>query len=553
MKIMENISVENLYDVIIVGAGPAGLSAAIYMARAKYKVLVLEKEKIGGQITITSEVVNYPGVFETSGSELTSTMHKQAEAFGAEFQFAEVLDVNSDAPIKKITTNQGEFQALGVILALGANPRKLGFQGETEFQGRGVAYCATCDGEFFKNMEVYVVGGGFAAVEEGIFLTKYASHVHMLVRGDSFSCAKTVADKALEHKKITVNFNTEVEKVEGTHTLNSITILDKKTGETRTVLDEKGLGVFVFAGYVPNTQWLSEIVELEKGYIVTNPQGETNIKGIYAAGDVRIKELRQVVTAVSDGATAATTMEKYVEALHHELDLPELTVEKNENCECGQPKDGHTHYSANPEVDGNEFISGEMIEQLQPVLAQFQDTVLVKTQLGSNELAQELGTFAKECGSISPKIKFETTNSEEPLSYMELCKEDGSSIGVRYQAIPGGHEFNSFLIGLFNLSGAGKQLDATVSDRIKGLKSADLKVFLTLSCTMCPDVVVASQRIALENPNVNATMIDIAHNQELREKYKIMSVPCLVINDEEVHFGKKQMDEIIELLEKNSK
>ena len=168
---------ERLYDVIVVGAGPAGLSAAIYAARAKYKVIVLDKSGIGGQISITSEIVNYPGVEQSGGKELTEHMRVQAEGFGAEFAIAEVLDMELQKDIKLLRTTKGEYEALGVILAPGANPRKLGFKGEKEFQGRGVAYCATCDGEFFTGKEVFIIGGGFAAVEEGIFLTKYAKKV----------------------------------------------------------------------------------------------------------------------------------------------------------------------------------------------------------------------------------------------------------------------------------------------------------------------------------------------------------------------------------------
>ena len=206
---------EQFYDVIIVGGGPAGLSAAIYMARARYKVLVMEKEKIGGQITITAEIVNYPGVERTSGKELTQSMKEQAEAFGAEFVMAEVLDMELQEDIKVLHTTAGEYRALGVVLATGANPRKLGFKGEKEFQGRGVAYCATCDGEFFTDMEVFVIGGGFAAAEEGIFLTKYAKKVTMIVREDDFTCAATIADQVKKEEKITVKFNTEIVEAGG--------------------------------------------------------------------------------------------------------------------------------------------------------------------------------------------------------------------------------------------------------------------------------------------------------------------------------------------------
>ena len=178
-----------LYDVIIVGAGPAGLSAAIYAARARFKVLVLEKEKIGGQITITSEIVNYPGIEKIDGTELTEKMRAQAQSFGAEFQIARVTDFDLSGDVRIVKTDKGDFQTLGIVLALGANPRMLGFAGEREYKGRGVAYCATCDGEFFTGMDVFVIGGGFAAAEEAVFLTKYARKVTIIVREEDFTCA----------------------------------------------------------------------------------------------------------------------------------------------------------------------------------------------------------------------------------------------------------------------------------------------------------------------------------------------------------------------------
>ena len=183
----------NLYDVIILGGGPAGLTAALYLARAKYRTLVLEKEKFGGQITITHEVVNYPGVAKTSGEELTETMRRQAESFGAEFLLAEVEGLDLSGDIKTVKTDRGELKAFGVLLATGAHPRTVGFRGEEEHKGRGVAYCATCDGEFFTGKDIFVVGGGYAAAEESVFLTKFARHVTILVRKDDFSCAASVA------------------------------------------------------------------------------------------------------------------------------------------------------------------------------------------------------------------------------------------------------------------------------------------------------------------------------------------------------------------------
>ena len=206
---------ENLYDVVIVGGGPAGLTAALYLARAKYRVLVLEKEQFGGQIAITHDVVNYPGIAKTSGKALTDTMQQQAEQFGAEFMPAEAKGFDLAGDIKTVRTNKGDFRCFGILLATGAHPRTVGFKGEEEHKGRGVAYCATCDGEFFTGKEIFVVGGGYAAAEESVFLTKFARHVTILVRKGDFSCAASVAEEAKNHEKITVLYNTVMEEVSG--------------------------------------------------------------------------------------------------------------------------------------------------------------------------------------------------------------------------------------------------------------------------------------------------------------------------------------------------
>ena len=296
---------KNLYDVIVIGGGPAGLTAAIYLARAKYRTLVLEKEKFGGQITITHEVVNYPGVERTSGAELTETMRRQAESFGAEFMLAEVESLDMSGDVKIVKTARGELKCFGVLLATGAHPRMVGFRGEAEFRGRGVAYCATCDGEFFTGKEVFVVGGGFAAAEEAVFLTKYAKHVNILIRKDDFACAKSVADAARNHPKITVLTNTEVDEVLGDESLRAIRYRNNRTGEVTEYRDPQGdnIGVFVFAGYAPATGLIRGLAELnEQGYVITGRDMKTSLEGLYAAGDVCVKTLRQVVTAVADGA-----------------------------------------------------------------------------------------------------------------------------------------------------------------------------------------------------------------------------------------------------------
>lgn len=201
---------ENLYDAVVIGGGPAGLTAALYLARARYRVLVLEKEQFGGQITITDEVVNYPGVARISGRALTENIRRQAEAFGAEFLLTEATALDLTGDIKTVQTARGAFRCFCVLLATGAHPRQVGFQGEEEYKGRGVAYCATCDGEFFTGKDVFVVGGGYAAAEESVFLTKFARHVTILMRAEDFTCAEAVAEPARRHEKITILPQTEL-------------------------------------------------------------------------------------------------------------------------------------------------------------------------------------------------------------------------------------------------------------------------------------------------------------------------------------------------------
>lgn len=541
---------DKMYDVIIVGGGPAGLSAAIYMARAKYKVLLLEKEKIGGQITITADVVNYPGVFKTSGTELTTNMQNQAKNFGAEFEIAEVLDMDLRGDIKVLHTTKGIYQSLGVILALGANPRKLGFKGEKEFAGRGVAYCATCDGEFFSGMEVYVVGGGFAAVEEAIFLTKYASKVHVIVRKPEFSCAKTVSDKLEQEKKITVQFNTEVISVSGAGTLSRIAFKNNITDELSVAENQNGFGVFVFAGYVPNTNWVTDDIEkVNSGYILTDENRKTNLDGVYAAGDVCVKNLRQVVTAVSDGAIASTSLEKYVEAMHGKLNLSEFERKEIEQVaqETAQP-----HSEAESVSTG--FLSDAIREQLASVFAKFESTVTIKAFLDESQLGSEISGFLAELAPLTEKVNCEKEYITDKLGgkllpYMELFFPDGRSSGIRFHAVPGGHELNSFVIALYNVAGPGQATDADVLEKIKGITAKiNIKVMLSLSCTMCPEVVMATQKIAVLSENVTAEAIDVMHFPAIKEQYKIMSVPCMVINDEAVYFGKKSINEILDIL-----
>lgn len=562
---------QDLYDVIIVGGGPAGLSAAIYMARARYRVLVMEKEKIGGQITITSEIVNYPGIERTSGTRLTSSMQVQAEAFGAEFAIGEVVDMELDQEIKVLHTTRGDYRALGVILATGANPRKLGFKGEKEFQGRGVAYCATCDGEFFTGMDVYVIGGGFAAVEEGIFLTKYARKVIMIVREEDFTCARAVADEVRKYDKIEVHFHTEIVEAGGDSMVNHARFKDNQTGEEWEVKAEEGsgFGIFVFAGYVPNTSWFGNSIEVDDhGYVITDNNRKTNVEGVYAAGDLCVKNLRQVVTAVSDGAAAATSLEKQVSALHEKLGIPDL-VKKEANVDrlredTGEPPEAQAEKG--PEAAGgfpqdNSFISQEIRQQLGGLFAKFENRVTVKAWLDGSSLAGEMGNFLGELEGLSDKVSCVRASQEEVnkkrengglLPGLELIRGDGTSSGIVFHGVPGGHEFNSFVIALYNAAGPGQPVESQAASLIDGLKTdVNVKIMVSLSCTMCPEVVMACQKAAAMSDHVTAEMVDLMHYPELKDKYRIMSVPCMVVNDEKLHFGKKGLNEVAEILAQN--
>ena len=538
---------ENIYDMIIVGGGPAGLSSSIYMARAKYKVLLLEKKKMGGQIMVTPKVVNYPGVVKTSGKELMAEMQTQAENFGTEIKMCEVLDIDMSSDVKIVKTSEGELKSLAVLLAVGAAPRAVGFDGEKKFKGRGVAYCATCDGEFFSGMPLYVVGSGISAVEEGIFLTKYASEVHMLVKGDDFTCPKEISDKVYKENKITVHFNTEIVSVSGEESLETITLKNNKTDETCEKSYPDSFGVFIFDGHLGSTGWIEDKVETEKGYIVTDKNQQTNVSGVYAAGDVCIKDLRQVVTAVSDGAIAATSAEKYVSALKARMSSPNYTPTKNEPTKPQAEKKPASDSSA----DEN-FISSEIREQLTTIFAMFTSKVVVNAVVDGSDLGREFAGFIGELEGISANVTCKQTklSEEEQVSYLELLREGETSSNLRFYAMPGGHEFNSFVLALYNLAGPGKEIEKADSERIMALdKEVDVKVLISLSCTMCPEVVVATCKMATLNNNAKVSIMDIAHFPEIKKAYKVMSVPCMVVNDDVVQFGKKSMSQILDIIE----
>ena len=536
---------DTVYDAIIVGGGPAGLSAAIYMARARFHVLVIEKEKMGGQITITSEVVNYPGIFHTSGEKLTSEMIRQAKAFGAEFLSADVTGLELEGDYKTVHTSRGDFKALGIIYAGGAHPRLAGFTGETEFRGHGVAYCATCDGEFFTGRTIFVIGGGYAAVEEGLFLTKYGKKIIMVIRGDDFSIDSAAVEELKEHPQVTILYHTQVEKVEGDSAVRRVVLKDRKTGEETVYTADDGdfYGVFVFVGYAPENGLLQGKVDLNpQGYVITDRDQKTNIDGVYAAGDICVKNLRQVVTAVSDGAVAATSLEKYLGSQYRKLHMKRTYVKKVEPKE--EPK------AEAVKAEEGAFLDDDTRGALKPVLDRFEKPITLRLYKDDSELSYENEKLLKELASLSDKVSYEMKNAEPGLEHtISIVRNDGTEAGLYFHGVPGGHEFNSFILAMYNTAGPGQDIGEDNEKRIAAIRDKkDVTIAVSLSCTMCPDLVSAAERIAAASDKVTVHVYDLAHYPDLQNKYNIMSVPCLIVNGGDVHFGKKGVAELLDIL-----
>ncbi len=304
------MSEQNVYDIVIVGGGPAGLTAAIYASRARLKTLVVEKAGLGGQAAMSHWIENYPGFPEgLSGMDLTEHMRQQAERFGTEFEFDEVRTVEKSNGLFTVKAYK-QFSSRAVIIATGRSPRRLNVPGEAELTGKGVSYCATCDGAFYRDVAVAVIGGGDAAVKESLFLTRFASRVYIIHRRDRFRAEKIIAEEALKHSKIEPVWNSVVEAIEGENGVEGIRVKNVKTGEVH-VIDVKG--VFVYIGSIPNTEPVRTLVQLDAdGYIVAGENTRTSMPGVFAAGDVRRKPAYQVATAVADGAIAAMQAEEYI-------------------------------------------------------------------------------------------------------------------------------------------------------------------------------------------------------------------------------------------------
>lgn len=308
---------EELFDVVIIGSGPAGLSAGLYAARAKLKTLIIEKKRVGGQISTTFEIANYPGVAPgMTGPGLVARMLEQAEDFGVLKKMDNISEVDFCKKVKVIHGENGSYHSKTVIIASGAFPKPIGCPGEAELVGKGVSYCATCDGDFFTNMEVFVVGGGDSAVEEAIYLTKFARKVTIVHRREELRAAKSIQDKVFKNPKITLLWNTVVEEIRGNGMVESIIFKNVKTGETTEYFadEEDGtFGIFPFVGYKPQSEIYKGKIQMDyAGYVITDDNMKTNVPGVFAAGDIRVKSLRQVITAAADGAIAAVQAEKYI-------------------------------------------------------------------------------------------------------------------------------------------------------------------------------------------------------------------------------------------------
>jgi thioredoxin reductase (NADPH) len=560
---------DKIYDLIIIGGGPAGLSAALYAGRSKLKTLIIEKGKLGGQIETTAEISNFPGVINSSGPNLIENMRQQALNFNAEFEEAEVTNLDLYNDVKTLTTNKGLFKTRSVIIATGATPRKLGFSGEEKFAGRGVAYCSTCDGEFFTNLDIFVIGAGFAAAEESIFLTRFAKHVTVIAREPEFTCAKSIADKVLAHDKIDVKFNTEIVEATGNNVLEHAKFINNVTKETfeYNVSNEDGsFGIFVFAGYEPKTSLFKGIVDMDdSGYILTNDNMETNIPGVYAAGDLRPKALRQVVTAVSDGAIAATSAEKYVSEQKERLGIIEDEIKEvqssKENNSSSSELDTATDLSNSSMTEHSKLLNAKLRAQIKEVFSKLEKEVtLVSIVDESLPKSLELKELVLDISNLSSKLKSEIyTKGSNPeieskinadkFPIVALLDNNNTYSGVKFHGVPGGHELNSFILAIYNLAGPGQKVDEGILSDIKNIKErTNIKIGVSLSCHFCPDVVTAAQRIAIENKNIEAEMIDLSQFPDFKNKYKLMSVPAIIINDEKVHFGAKKINEIIDMI-----
>lgn len=537
-----------IYDVIVIGGGPAGLTSGIYGGRSKLDVLMIEKDNLGGQISLTDEVVNYPGMKKISGSELMKAMREQAKSFGVSFVQTEVIEVNFSQDIKKIITQSGVYEGRSVIIASGLVHKKLNFKGEEEYRGKGISYCATCDGEFFVDRDIFVIGAGFAACQEALFLTRYGKKIHIIAREPEFTCARSIADKVLTNPKIEVSFNSEVLEVSGDSLARKIKTKNNITGEVVEYSSEDGenIGVFVFVGQEPKTALYKGKIDLDDdGYILTDTRMRTNLDMIYAVGDIRQKYLRQLVTAVADGAIAISDVEKC---------LYDYKIKNNSNVEIKK--------EVQIEEKPQGVFSEEMLNLIKETTNKFKEEIeLVLVKSEDDEKNKKILEVSEELGKISNKIKFKIYEANDEylkdkislvrLPALYLLDKDGKYARIKYSTIPIEHELESFLQAMNNIVGEEEKVRENLLERINKLdKKINVKIGVSLKCTRCPQTVRATQVIVSKNKNIDLEVIDVITHKEFKTKYDIVGVPAIVVNDKNLYFGQMNLEEMIEILEK---
>ncbi|MCL2235318.1 MAG: FAD-dependent oxidoreductase [Defluviitaleaceae bacterium] len=543
-----------VYDMLIIGGGPAGLCAAIYAGRAKLNVLVIEFSRLGGNIMLAKEIGNYPGVPDGNGPDLTKVMVEQAKSFGAEMITDDIMSVDFSDDVKYLRGNFGEYYGLSVIVATGMRRNKAGFAGEADFSGRGVAYCGTCDGGFFAGKDIFVVGSGLAAAEEAIYLTRYGKTVTAIVGEENYTCPAELADKIKQNPKIKTHFNTDIIHVKGDDVLKEARFKNKETGEEwdyHVSDDDHTFGVFVFGGQQSVSQVFSGQIAIDpQGRIPTDEEMQTDKTGVYAAGDVRPKRLRQLVTAMSDGAIAATHAEKYISELKERLGDDIKPKERASEHHVAQDADGGTE----------NLFDADMVEEIKQMLGGCETRVTVAAILkdGCEESAKKrefLEQFAKATDKVDVKFYKSGENTalegqipDGILPAIVLLDENGNSSGIYYHGVPGGHEFPSFILGIYNVAGPGQKISEGGKAQIKALKPQKLQVAISLSCEMCPEVVQHCQRIAAINPDITTQMLNLRLYPDIQKQHSIMSLPALIVDGEKVIFGKKSIGEIVEIL-----
>ena len=534
------MSRNDLYDVIVIGGGPAGLTAGLYLARARYRVLILEKDDFGGQITITNEVVNYPGVGRTTGRALTQTMRQQAQDFGAEFLSAEAIGLDVHGDVKNRAYFARRLKAFWYSHRHRCQPTQTRVRRESEYAGRGVAYCATCDGEFFCRQgstggRRRVRSSRGIRVSDHIRLQSYRSRT-----GTGLHLRRCGGRRSKKHPKIDVRYQVELQGVTaGQGGLREASILNRATGQTETWKPADGgtFGVFVFAGYVPATDLVRGVVELDDhGYVVTHGYLETSVPGVYAAGDLRAKNLRQVVTATADGAIAAVELERYAKRMSEKTGLtpqrPSSYVYEQSTAKTKAasvvgttPAPAPAKRSADAAAAANavrkpgELFSDATRQQLNVVFGRMSRPVTLALELDDTPLSTELQGFIDALVALSGgKLKSTVVDGEykkddtsravfdveHVLPAARPCVRmvvDGEPTGLAFHGVPSGHEFNSFVLGLYNVAGPGQPLGDDLIERARSITDPlGIMILVSLTCTMCPETVLASQRIASLSP-----------------------------------------------------